>query len=262
MSALLALLFATAQPLEPPLLHRCRERMPDFEGMRGGLTFDKSFRVGGAPATFDIILEDESGTVTTGLPPTTRTRLTLHWVTQYRDGVPSPAGYLGGEIQVELFGDARAQTTPGDARWRRVLMDRDNLLRRSTLPDGGEQMMVPHLGLYLASELLPLATTPRRLNMSLDSLFAWGSGRERLIAYETVVIPWPRRGRDRERAIWLERVVGAYQIDLAALARLAARARAAGAAWEAGLTDVARRCERIPIEEDEWGVVGTGSPSN
>lgn len=261
MTALIALLLAAAQPPEPPMLHRCIERIADFEGTRGTLTLEKHFQEDGSPFGFAVTFEDGSGAIAAGRAPGTRTSLTLRW--PRARGVPARAvaGWPEASIHVYLFDDARAGIRRPGELWRRVLVDRgDDSIVVPPLPEGGQGVALPGLDLYLASELQPFYMTTR-LDMSLDSLLAWGSGRERLTVYETVVTPLRPRGRDWERAIRSERVVGVYDIDVAALARLPARVRAAAEAWEAGLTDLAGRCERVPAPEpSEWDIVATDAP--
>jgi hypothetical protein len=81
--------------------------------------------------------------------------------------------------------------------------------------------------------------------MSLDSFLAWGTGVERLTVYETRVTrrkkvpsssPTSPAGRIR--------VVGSYEVDMAALALAFVQVRGVTEKWEAGLASSWRQCER------------------
>ena len=262
MTALFALLLAGAQPSGGPVVYQCSERIADFEGTGGALTLTKGFRREGSPSTFEVVLEDGSGRVAAGRASDTHTSLTIRWSADPRVEVSGATTPLYGWIEIELYGDARSLVTQRDEQWRRVLVDRNGLLLLHSLPDGGQGIVVPHRGLYLSSELLPLNTNYRRLGMLLGDLLVWGGGRERLTVYETVVTPMRQRRRNWDRAVGLERVVGTYEIDMAALARLAASALTVAEAWEAGLTDVTRRCEQVPAPEPRDEDIITGAPPN
>ena len=261
MTALLALLLVAAQAPDLRMVYRCTEEIADFGGTGDSLTLTKGFRRDGTPIVFEAVLEDGNSAVATGVTPGTQTRLTLSWKVHYPGPPAAPAWW--GWIEIGLLGDARRRVRERGEQWARVLVVRDELLHPYSRPDGGQGLAVSHRGLYLSSELQPLSDRPRSLDMSLEALLVWGSGRERITAYETMVTPARQRGRYRERAIGLERIVGAYEIDMAALGQLSSRVRTAAETWGAGLTDIPGRCEAVPPPEpQEFDIIATDAPSN
>lgn len=260
MTIMLALLLAAAAqapapPPQPAMLFRCRERIDNFEGTSGALSLDKSFREDGTPLGLNVQLEDRSGSVMPGRGPTEQTGMTLSWPGRHRVAIrPEPFSWSNGGIDVYYSGPTNRYVYRRDERWRRVIVDRAGsmIVHES---DGARWIFVSGLDLYLMSNLQDLGS-PGRLWMSLDGLLAWGSGRERVTVYETVITE--RRERNQGPALGQERIVGQYDIDIPALARLAARVRAATEAWEAGLTDLAARCTREPEETGEIIVTSGG----
>lgn len=234
---------------------RCSERIAEFDGTTAELMLSRRFSGDGSPLGLEVVLEDRGGSVAVAVAPSRRTSLTVRWPGPPRRGAQRP-GWPDGLVQARIVDDPRGrENRPGEI-WRRVVVDRDRSLLVYLLPDGDRGVSLPGLNLYLTSEIEPIHMTSR-LDMSLDALLAWGSGRDRLTVYETAITPWPSRGL-RERAIGSERIVGEYEIDMTMLARLASRARDVAQAWQVSPGDLAQRCERVPrLEEDESGIVAT-----
>lgn len=248
MTPILAILL-TAQA-QPPAIYRCDG---DFYGVDlpgssdgvGLLHLNKSFAADGAPIDLAVSVTADNGIA---IAPAGRSTIVgLDWSDAGEAG-PRPAQFdwSRGRIVVSYSsGDSAAALRTGEA-WRRVIVERDdqvlNNSRAGAAAEGDDAFVLP-TDHHLASELLAPDLRPQ-LRMSAEALLAWGSGRQRLIVYETAITPSGRDGREGYSPFGRERITGRYEIDVPALARLVARVRQMTEEWEATLTDPRRQCRR------------------
>ena len=111
------------------------------------------------------------------------------------------------------------------------------------------RLVLPESELMMTSDLLPLPTTAR-LDMSIGQLVSWGNGARIVTAYETMVQRDTRRNVHPTDEPGRRRVVGSYDIDTAALARLAAEIRVVAEGWYATLDDFHNLCEEFDEADD------------
>jgi hypothetical protein len=237
---------AEASGPEAVPVHRCQfsQRVP--EGGQANLEIFKSFGTDGAVNSMQVHWEDNQAGAVRLLNPDDRAFVSLQWPGEHRIGrYEEEFDWSRGSITVTLLvADAAAnfRLLPGE-EWRQMVVDRNGSVLVHERK-GMRTLFLSGLDLRLVSDLEP-PTSPGRLSMSLDSLLAWGTGVERLTVYETRVtrrkkVPntYPTSPAGRIR------VVGSYEVDVAALALAFAQVRAATEAWEAGLASSWRQCEQ------------------
>lgn len=247
MNTILAILL-TAQA-QPPAIYRCEGNFYGADLSRssdgvGLLRLNKSFAADGAPIDLDVSVTADDGVAIA--PEGRSTIVGLDW-SDAGEAAPRPAQFdwSRGRIVVSYSSsDGAATLRPGEA-WRRVIVERDDqMLLNNSRPEPvaeGDDVVVLATDHHLASELLAPDMRPQ-LRMSAEALLAWGSGRQRLIVYETALTPSGRDGREGYSPFGRERLTGRYEIDVPALARLVARVRQMTEEWEATLTDPPRQC--------------------
>jgi hypothetical protein len=243
MTVLLALLLA-AQPhpqaAAPPDIYRCRASLYE---LNGALELHKSFAADGTALDLDVGFMTDS--VAIPQAPGDSITVSLHWTDVDESAARATAfDWSRGRISVSFNSHSPDETLrPGEGA-RRILVERDETLRDQIhAGENGRLVFVSPAEQHLVSEWLS-GEIPPQLRMSLDSLLAWGSGREQLTVYETAIVTARPAGQSGPSAMGGERITGIYKLNVPALARLAGQIRAATQAWEAGLTDPRRQCTR------------------
>jgi hypothetical protein len=189
----------------------------------------------------DVTWEDDAASGLVRSPsPGDRIFVSLRWPREHRIGRPAdPFDWSQGSIKIDLL--------PLDLRsgeeWRQVIVDRDQSV--TTINEAGARFasVSPYQMLLMGD--LEATISPSLLNMSLNSFLAWGSGVQRLTVYDTRVT---RRTRAKnsypESLAGARRIIGAYDVDMPALARAVALIRATTERWERSLSTSWRNCRR------------------
>jgi hypothetical protein len=207
----------------------------------------KSFRENGDVNSMHVSWEDNAAS---GLvrPPNQGDRIfvSLRWPGEHRSGRPDdPFDWSQGSITMHLLlADAAANfSVRTGEEWRQVLVDRNHSVSR--ISEGGEAFADPSvLDMLVMSDLEP-TTSPGRMSMSLNSFLAWGSGVQYLTVYETrVKRRTPPKNSYPTSSAGAHRIIGAYDVDMAALAHTVAMIRAATEQWESTLSTSWRNCRR------------------
>jgi hypothetical protein len=236
---------ASGAAAEPVPVYRCQLNLRLSENDPVYLRASKSFREDGTVNSMMVQWEDNQGRAVRRQDPNDRAFVTFQWPGGHRFAREGePFDWSQGSIEISLITAApgRHQVLRGE-EWRQVVVDRDRaaLVHDS---DGMRILLLSGLDLHLMSELEDL-TSPGRLDMGLDSLLAWGAGATTVTVYEMLVTRRPRtRNSSPTSPAGRRRIVGSYDIDVAALARAGAQARETTVRWEAGLASRWRECER------------------
>jgi hypothetical protein len=235
---------------QPRALYRCGHRITNPGGDNGALTLSKTIWEDGSVQSFSVELEDWGGSFIRRSAGSAN--VTLRWPGDHLVRKGGPFNWAEGSIDVSFDAGtpSRYRILPKE-RWRQVVVDRN----RSVIvhETGGMRALFPSgLDMRLVSELVPLSS-PGRLWMSLDGLLAWGTGLETLTVFETLV-----RARRYDPNVnpnspaGRMRVVGEYEVDIAALNRKVEQVRSETRSWEAGLGNFRTVCER---GVEETGVI-------
>jgi hypothetical protein len=210
------------------------------------LEVSKSFREDGSVASMLVRLQDNQAGAVRLLKPDDRAFVQLDWPGEHRlNSYGEPFDWSRGSILINFIAadrEANFGLLPGE-KWRQVVIDRDGsaLVHEA---DGIRILTLSLLDTHLTSGL-GHPSSPGRLSMSLDSFLAWGSGVETVRVYETrVKRREPVAHSNPDSPVGRMRVVGVYDVDVAAVGRAAAAARTATEQWEAGLSDSWRDCAR------------------
>jgi hypothetical protein len=243
MTALLALLLAAqahSQAAAPPDIYRCETALYDLPGL---LELHKSFAQDGTPLELDVAFSADG--IAIPQAPGDSTIASLGWTNVWLAGPTRPVfDWSRGRITVSFTSQGPDETLRPGEEARRILVERDEALRDQIQSGAnGRLVFVSPAEQHLVSERLS-GEIPPQLRMSIDSLLAWGSGREQVTVYETAIVTSRPAGQSEPTAMGRERITGIYKIDVPALARLVGQIRAATQAWEAGLTDPRRQCTR------------------
>jgi len=234
---------APPAPAAPAVVYRCHARSSDAAGGSGVLTLDKELREDGSAARLTVKWEDQSGSFLRPYSRDDRLSAELNWPGDDPYSLDRSFDWARGSIRVYSHGAGDGlQFRPRKREmWRQVLIDRDESFRVNSWK--GDRLLVP-IDFVLANSLEPLSS-PGDLWTRIDRLVAWGSGTGSVTVYGTLVT---RRRVVRNRypnsPDGERRIVVQYGLDTTALARLAARIKAATEAWEATLGDFKSRCER------------------
>jgi hypothetical protein len=226
-------------------VHRCHldARIPD-DG--ASLRAFKSFRDDGSVNSMRVTVEDNGASAVRRGSAGDQGFVALRWPGEHR-AEPKDASFDWdeGSIQITYLSansGERHRILRGE-EWRQVIVDRNNAAL-TYASEGRRELFLPGTTLHLVSDLEPLSS-PGSLNMSLDSLVAWGMGAERITVYEVMVTRRPRRSNSYPTSpAGRRRVVAAYDVDVAALARTAGLVRETVGRWEANIAETWRTCER------------------
>lgn len=242
--------FATGagdEPRDQPVpVYQCEhsERLP--KGGYSDLRVLKSFREDGSVYGMQVEWDDNQGSLVRLTQPGDRAHLSLKWPGDHRISAEGePFDWSHGSIKVSLIAanGANLRNLKGE-KWKRIIVTRDDSVRIYG-QDGTKQLMLMGFNLHLASDLEHLGS-PGWLTMPLGSLLAWGSGVERVTVYETRVTR-RKQGRNAfpDSPIGRSRIVGAYELEPAALERMARLVREATLNWEA---EVAKRWRNARVD--------------
>jgi hypothetical protein len=218
------------------------------------ISIQKTFLDDGSVLHISVEWRDGRGQAVQGLPPGHQARVGLSWSLFQAD--PSRIDWTNAQVRIEVNGVARSerdQPRRGELWWQ-FLIDRNRTFRLLEQPDG--LYLDPRFGMFFASELVPL-TTSAGMSSPLESLLALSSGGARTTVYEThVTATRQQRGLGTVDPVLKRRVIVAYDVDVAALARMVGEIRGAVETWEAGLGDFRAACRRY-VEEAEENIVVT-----
>ena len=207
----------------------------------------KSFRENGEVNSMHVSWEDNAAS---GLvrPPNRGDRafVSLNWPGEHRIAQPDLAfDWSKGSITMNLLLANATENFRLDSgeEWRQVIVDRNQSV--ATINEAGARFLIlSAIDMHLMSDLEP-TTSPGRLNMSLDSFLAWGSGVRHVTVYETrVKRRSPAKNSYPTSPAGAHRIIGAYDVDIPALARTAALIRETAERWEGSLSTSWRHCKR------------------
>jgi hypothetical protein len=238
-------------------VYRCHLDARITEVGPGNLRVYKSFREDGAVNEFRVVWESRPGDAVHLPSFEDQAFVTLQWPGEhrlFRDG--ESWNWAQGSIRINFFAaDAATRGRPRHGEeWRQTVVDR-NQSANIYDQDDTSILMLPILDFVLAGDLEPVVDSAR-LNMSLDSLLAWGSGGARVTVYDTLVTrrrPMPNIYPTSPSGA--HRIVGNYDLDIPTLTRTVALIRATTERWEEGLSASWRQCERTT----EGGAITVGN---
>lgn len=236
---------STATSTEPVPVYQCMfsATVPEEHGH---LLIGKSFREDGTVNSMYVHWEDNAaGGLTTATGAGDRVFVSLRWPGEHRIRGSEPFQWSEGSITMTLLlADAAANfNLQAGEEWRQVIVDRNETV--NIYDDAGvKALFLPGSDMHLASDL-EAPTAPGRLNMSLDSFLAWGSGARRITVYETrVTRRKPTKNSYPTSPAGRYRIVGAYDVNISALTHTVASIREASERWETSLSSSWRQCNR------------------
>jgi hypothetical protein len=247
---------STAAAPEPvvTVVYRCHHFIASGEGGGAAITLDKSFGEDGKLLRRSVLLEDYGGSVVAG-GSTQSATASMRWPGEHRSGGDEAIlDWSDGSIKIAAFPkDAKAARPRKGEIWSQWIVDRGRSL--TSFESGGDRFaFLNGFDLYLTGTLQPAAYVPM-LTMSLDSLLAWGKDLPHLAVYHTLMKGRVFRRRDSGPPLVARRISYAFDIDLGRVRALAELARSRFEAWEAGITDFRKQCERT--EETEGDIILT-----
>jgi hypothetical protein len=240
------LVASSATASEPVPVFQCILNAPLPEG-GPRLLILKSFREDGEVNSMHVSWEDNAASDLVRLSsPGDKAFISLKWPGRHRISQPDTAfDWSQGSIAINLLPANTAENfrlDPGE-EWRQVIVDRNQSV--ATVNDGGSKFAIPSpIDMVVLSDLEP-TTSPGRLNMSLDSFLAWGSGVPHVTIYETRVKRRnPAKNSYPKSPAGAHRIIGVYDVDIPALARTVASIRETTERWERSLSKSWRHCKR------------------
>lgn len=225
-------------------IYRCslEARLP--EGGYSPFLIQKIFREDGTVYRMTVQWEDNQGG---GLIRPRRTGETATVQLGWSGGIPlfsstdgEPFVWSKGTVRIYSHGAGWPRPFRNE-QWSQSVLDRDGSARILEV-EGIETLIVTEK--QLLGDLLS-ASSLEILNMPLDKLLAWGAGVERITVIKSLATRRNAQAEDfRRQPVARRRVVGRYELDLAALRKVATDVREATERWEAEISDDWRQCER------------------
>jgi hypothetical protein len=261
-AAAAAALPAAAQPsgsAAPVYEYWCHARLTGVAAPQDSVEIGKVFSDDETPPRLTVDWSDHQGSLVIRATTTGSAFASLKWPGDYYllnqraefktlewDKGSFAVHFVGGEPA-----DLHNRKAAKREEWRQTIISRDDALTIHER-DGVRTLWLNGFNLYLMGDLeKPVGAA--QLNMSVESLLAWGSGRDRLTVREVGVTRRKKRRNSYPTSpAGQRRIIRTYQIDVPELRHTVEAVRAATQKWEAGLGDYRSGCRRQErVNEDD-----------